>query len=141
MAEHYETVWQFETASFRVEFAVAPEDMAPEDSFEFDDDVAAVRNGDVEWFCARVQVIVKADVGDGRIAEAVIGEDHLGGCAYHTVREFYTSHRDPDALNRNCSIMRGQNRSIGHYFPSMVAEAIDMARRTLDNLPTLRKED
>ena len=44
-------------------------------------------------------------------------------------------------MNRNCTIMRaarGGNVCIGHYFPSMVHEAISEARKTLASTPKLR---
>jgi len=124
-----EEVWRFETARFRVVARVEPEDMDPADSFEFEEDIAAVRNGSVEWF----QVLVTVETHDGR----VLGRDSLGGCAYANVREFFTSHRDRDPMNRNSSIMRakqGQNVSICHYFPGMVSEAVADARKMLGDL-------
>lgn len=126
-----ETVWSFETARFAVELHIAPEDMGPADSFEFEEDIAAVRDGTVEWFQA--SVVIKLD---GR----EIARDSLGGCAYNSVREFFTSHRDPDPMNRNCSVMRAAKGDvcIGHYFPGMVSEAIAEARRRIDEIPKLR---
>lgn len=138
MARYGETVWQFETAQFRVELQVEPEELAPEDSFEFQDDIDAVRNGEVEWFCASVVVFWN---------DREIGRDSLGGCAYNTIREFYTSHRDADPMHRNCTLMRrawqGGNDpdakiSICHYFPSMVREAVAEARKALCDVPRLR---
>ena len=67
--------------------------------------------------------------------------DGLGGCAYKTVREFYTSHRDADPMNQDCSAMRaarGSNVAICHYFPDMVSEAIADARRNLADVPRIR---
>lgn len=63
----------------------------------------------------------------------VIAHNTMGGSVYSadTVAEFFTAHRDPDPMNRNCSIMRaarGANVVICHYFPGMVAEAIEDAR-------------
>jgi len=133
-----ETVWEFETKRFRVALEIEPEEMDPADSFCFDDDIEAVRNGSVEWFGARVSVYLD----DLRVAW-----DYLGGCAYTTIREFYESHRDADPMNRNCTIMRrawnGANDpnakiSVCHYFPSMVREAIAEARKALANMPELR---
>lgn len=121
----YETVWSFDTARFTVALELAPEDMPPEDCFDLSEDVEAVHNGDVEWFTARVAVYK-----DGH----EIGTDYLGGCAYRTVEEFYTGHRDKDPMNRNSSIMRaakGNNCAICHYFPDMIAQAIADARNTL----------
>lgn len=120
-------VWTHETARFLVALSIEPEDdLDPADSFEFPEDIAAVRNGDVEWF--RACVTVYGPEGE------VLGSDSLGGCAYKTVREFYTAHRDPDAMNRNSSIMRakqGQNVAICHYFPDMVRIAIKAAREQI----------
>lgn len=121
---HYEEIWRFDTARYTVALEVAPEDMDPADSFEFPEDIEAVRSGAVEWFTARVAVY-----RDG----AEVAADYLGGCAYRTFEEFYTSHRDPDPMNRNCTLMRaahpaGPNVTICHYFPGMVAEAVRMAR-------------
>lgn len=122
-----EEIWSFETANFKVAFEVSPEDMDPADSFQFDEDIAAVRNGDVDWFVA--WVVVYGPDGEE------LAYDCLGGCAYKSAREFHTGHRDPDPMNRNCSLMRaarGENVSICHYFPGMVSEAIAEARREID---------
>ncbi len=121
----HDTVWEFETEQFRIALEITPEDMSPADCFEFEEDIEAVLNGSVEWFIASVVVYKNG---------YEIGRDSLGACAYSTIEEFYTSHRDTDPMNRNCSIMRakhGKNVSICHYFPSMVAEAIADARKTL----------
>ena len=127
-----ETVWQFETQRFRIALEIESEDMDPADSFCFDEDIAAVRNGDVEWFCAIVAVYLDGN----RVAW-----DSLGGCAYRTIREFYTSHRDGDPMNRNCEAMRakhGGNVCICHYFPDMVRQAVRDARKALCGAPKLR---
>lgn len=127
-----ETIWEFSTARLRVAFEVSPCEDDPADSFQFDEDVAAVRDGRVEWFNAHVAVYDKG----GR----ELGRDVLCGCAYATVREFYTSHRDPDPQHRNCSAMRavhGSNVSICHYFPDMVASACREARATLARLRSI----
>ena len=136
MTRDSDTVWSFETARFRVALEISPEEMDPADSFEFDDDIEAVRSGAVEWFCATVTVYF-IDRENDDLRE--IGFDTLGGCAYKTVREFYTSHRDKDPMNRNCSLMRaahakeheGRAVVICHYFPDMVRQAIHDARRHL----------
>lgn len=122
---HYDTVWSFETAQFRVTLDVTPCQDDPADSFQFQEDIDAVRDGTVEWFDAIVRVYFR-----GR----ELGADSLCCCAYNTVREFYTSHRDPDPMNRNCSLMRakrGKVTTICHYFPDMVSIAIKEARREL----------
>lgn len=118
-------VWSHRTKRFRVALEVEPCDVSPSDHFDDKEDIAAIHNGDVEWFNASVIVYL-----DGR----EVARDVLGCCAYRTVAEFYTSHRDPDPLNRNCSIMRaarGDNVVICHYFPDMVREAVRYARENL----------
>lgn len=122
---NWETIWTFNTDNFEVRLSVAPEESPPEDTFEFPEDIAAVHNGDVAYFCAKVSV---------HKGEYEIGADYLGCCAYYSVDEFYTSHRDADPMNRNSSIMRaerGENVVICHYFPDMVRGAIAEARATL----------
>lgn len=115
-----DTVWSFETARFRVECNFLPEDIDPSDSFEFQDDIDAVRNGDVLWFCAEVRVLDKN-------TSNVLGRDILGGCAYRDVDEFIAAHRDPDPTNRNCAATNATH-TICHYFPEMVRLAIADAR-------------
>lgn len=120
------TLWTFKTAQYEIRLIAHPEDTPPEDAFEFEDDIESVRNGDVEYFCAEVAVYKNGHK---------IGSDYLGACAYRTFKDFYTDHRDPDPMNRNCSIMRqkqGDNVVICHYFPGMVKQAIDDARKTLN---------
>lgn len=121
-------LWSFATARYTVAFWAEPEDLDPEDSFEFADDVEFARSGDpAHWFCAFVGVL------DNETDEC-LDYDVLGGCSYKSFREFYSSHRDRDPLNRNCSIMRaerGDNVVICHYFPDMVRQAISAARAHL----------
>ena len=130
MRTHWETVWEFSTARYRVALEIAPEDSDPADSFDDAEAIAEIRNDLCAWFVARVAVY-------HRESGLRLGEDYLGGCAYRDVREFYESHRDPDPLNRNCSIMRatcGHNVCIGHYFPDMVVNAVSEARKTLEQM-------
>ena len=118
--------WTHKTNRFTVAFRVEPETMDPADSFQFDEGIESVRSGSVEWFIAIVEVY-------GTDNE-LLGSDYLGGCAYKTIREFISQHRDRDAMNRNSSIMRaarGQNTVICHYFPDMVKQAIADARLTI----------
>lgn len=139
-----ELVWSFETARYAVRAYVEPEEIDPADSFEFPEDIAAVRNGDVAWFAVTVEVVQLrfGKTKGGRYARdgAVLGWDNLGGCAYASTAEFFHGHRDPDPLNRNCEAMRvarggspDAKVSVCHYFPSMVREAIANARERLES--------
>lgn len=131
MSQHWENYWRFATKQFEVLFDVASCEDDPADSFEFEDDIDAVRNETVCWFDARVRVMWNGKE---------IGADYLGCCAYNSVKEFYTSHRDLNPMNRNCTIMRhaSGNVTICHYFPAMVGEAIAAARKVLCSVPRLR---
>lgn len=119
--------WRFDTANFTVIFYADDEDLAPEDSFEFAEDIDRARSGNLhDWFRAVVAVYGPD--------EKLIAYDTLGGCSYDSLREFYTSHRDRDPMNRNCSLMRaerGENMVICHYFPDMVREAVREAKQQI----------
>lgn len=110
----YETIWKFETARFVIMCDVAPEDMDPADSFQFDADIEAVRNGEVEWFCVRVQVCTK----DG----TQLGADYLGGCAYKSASDFVTDHRGTG----------------GDYFTDMIREAVRQARANMGRFAAMK---
>lgn len=135
-----DAAWSFETARLFIGLYIEPEEMDPADSFEFPEDVEAVRSGALDWFAASVRIYLKGEDDTYCADWREIGSDYLGGCAYTTVREFYTSHRDPDPMNRNCTAMRavrGDRTAIAHYFPDMVRQAIDAARVTASRLARL----
>lgn len=129
-----ETIWQFETARFRVELIAAPEYMAPADSFEFQGDIAFASDGEpAHWFCAIARVTDKE-------SGAELGRDVLGACSYRSFDEFISSHRSADPENRNTLAMKARNISICHYFPDMVRLACREARQTANRLSGLRNQ-
>lgn len=101
-------LYRFETANLVVTCYATPEDTDPADNFQFQDDIDAVRNGDVAWFCAVVTVTDKT----GR----ELGRDVLGGCAYRDGDEFVS----------------------GPYFHDMVRNALGEARTTLEQFHMIR---
>lgn len=118
--------WRFETANIIIRAGVCAEIDDPADHFEFEEDIEAVRNDEVDWFCA---VVEATNTNSNRLAW-----DTLGGCAYETAREFFEAHRDRDPMNRNCTAyraVRGQNATLCHYFPDMVRTVLLEARETL----------
>jgi hypothetical protein len=130
-----QTVWTFETARFRV--ALQTEE-TPGFQYGGDDEdgetQAALDSGEFVAFDSRVVVEFEG---------VEIGADQLGASVYaaDSVSEFWTAHRDPDPMNRNCSEMRaarGSNVCICHYFPDMVRQAISEARAFLCNAPRMR---
>ena len=119
MSTPWETVWTFDTPNFRVACEVTPEDMDPADSFQYEEDIEAVRSGEVAWFVARV--VVYAGNEDDGFTE--IASDVLGGCAYKSVRDFYTEHRTHRQRD---------------YFGDMVRTAVLAARHQLRRTQALR---
>lgn len=128
-------VWSFRTARFAVYLEVTPDY-----GYQYDGDdeggetQAKLDSGEYVAFDSRVTVHL-----DGQ----EVGSDSLGGSVYAAdeVDTFWTDHRCPDPLDRNCSIMRkarGTNVVICHYFPDMVHQAIADARNTLAKLQTVR---
>jgi len=118
-----DAAWSFETANFFIGFYAEPEEMDPADSFEFEEDIEAVRSGRVEWFAAIVRVYAKLGSDDPRDWRE-IAADYLGGCVYNSVREFFTAHRQ----------YRG-----GDYFTDMVRGACGQARELAAGTPALRR--
>ena len=122
------TVWVFETARFQIRLEIERDW-----NYQYDGDdengetQAALDSGEYVAFDSRVVIEL-----DG----IEIASDSLGGSIYvaDDIADFWRAHRDADPLNRNCSVMRaarGGNVVICHYFPGMVAQAIDEARRVL----------
>lgn len=118
MRAQWEECWRFETANLAVVFEVTPCEDAPEDHFEFPEDIKAVRSGAVEWFDARVRVLLLPtgnELGKGQ----ELGADYLSCCAYNTVQEFYQMHRKYKTRD---------------YFGDMVREACSAARKSLERV-------
>ena len=117
-------VWAFKAGSIRVELEVEQECGYQYDGDDDGETQAALDAGEMVAFTSVVHVY-----RDGE----EIGWDALGGSVYYFGREseFWTAHRDRDPMNRNCEAMRAAhngNMTICHYFPSMVREALQMAR-------------
>jgi hypothetical protein len=137
----YSPDWRFDTANFSVIFYADDEELDPHDSFDCEKDVEFAQSGnDGAWFCAVVAVYGP----DGQL----IAWDTLGGCSYNSVREFYSAHRwqysrrqrrwitDPKSRAwKACEARRPRradgSRMDGHYFPSMVREAVRAAKHAV----------
>ena len=123
-------VWSFETAKYRISLHIEPEYGYRYDGDDPDGEIQRkLDNGAYEMFNSTVKVIKNGHV---------VGTAYLGASVYDSnkIAEFWTAHRDPDPMNRNCSIMRaksGEKVNICHYFPDLVREAIAEARKTLDD--------
>lgn len=126
-----ETVWTFAIGRFEVALEIQPDIDFEWDGDAADDTQAKLESGEYVAFESAVRVHLNG---------VEIGADHLGGSVYESgaVADFWRAHRDPDPMNRNCSIMRAAWRgegnpdakvSICHYFPDMVRAAIAEARK------------
>ena len=130
--------WIFSTHRFRIELDVESDYGHRYDGDDEDGETQRkLDSGEYVAFDSAVKVYL-----DGEL----VGADYLGASIYEVGKEFefWTAHRDPNPMNRNCSIMRashpaGPNVTICHYFPDMVRQAVKAARQHLDNIPTLRK--
>lgn len=128
----HNAAWSFETARFFVGFYAEEEDMDPKDSFEFPDDIEFASSGnDGAWFAARVSVWLKSE---NPYDWQELGADHLGGCSYNSVEEFYTAWRTSADEFRNTLANKDAHRVICHYFPDMVRTAIKEARTALAHM-------
>lgn len=120
-----DAVWTFETDRFFVGLFAEEEDLDPADSFSEQEDIDAVRSGRAEWFCAAVRVYLKTPDDDW----LELAEEYLGGCAYESVRDFYSGHRGVEARTYRASLPPGS--VVCNYFPSMVRETCSRAREKL----------
>lgn len=122
-----QTMWQFTVGRFTIRARITPSDDLDLSWCETGETARNLDSGLWEAFDTRITVEF-----NGR----VIGEDSLHGSIYADPAEFFTDHRCPDPMGRNCSAMRdarGSNVVICHYFPGMVQAAIADARAWLAN--------
>ena len=116
-------MFRFETANFVIRAVIMPDSDIDTSFDETPETAEMLESGALEGFGTIVTVETKEGV--------VLGSDSLWGSIYENPREFFTAHRDPNPMNRNCMFMRevkGHNVCICHYFPGMVSEAIRNAR-------------
>lgn len=126
------TVWSFKTK--RLEIALKLERVHGY-KYDGDDEYGVIQakldSEEYVAFDSEVTVTLRA-TGD------IIGRDNLGESVYdyETVADFYTSHHTSGDDGRNTLALREKNACICHYFPDMVQNALNEARRAL---PLLRR--
>lgn len=101
-------VWTFRTKRFAVELTLERDYSYSYDGEDENGETqAALDCGESVAFDSTVTVYLDGEE---------IAQDHLCGSVYgdEQVAEFYTAHRDPDPMNRNCSIMRAAWRGEGN---------------------------
>jgi hypothetical protein len=74
-----ETIGSHQNGHFDYRFDALVEDSHPRDHFDDPEDVAAILNGEMEWFMVR---------GTISVAGIQLAEDYLGGCCYRTTSDF-----------------------------------------------------
>lgn len=119
-----DAVWSFETARFFVGFYAEPEDMDPADQSEDQEDIADIRNGRVDYFCAAIRVYLKSDDAYGW---EEIGSEYLGACAYRHASDF----RNHIGVEARAHRIACAPAIVCTYFPGMVQEACRTARQSL----------
>jgi len=128
-----ETVWSFKTARFEARLVIEETHGYRYDGDDADGEVQEkLDSGEYVAFESAVLIFL-----DGEM----IAWDSLYGSVYAagTMNEFWTMHRSPNPMHRNCSIRRAKEHSlIGHYFPDMVRTAIAEARRYVAGMSTPR---
>ena len=131
-----DTVWSFKTARFEARLVIEKTHGYQYDGDDTDGEAQEkLDNGEYAAFESAVLIFL-----DGEM----IAWDSLVGSVYatETMNEFWTMHRSPNPMHRNCSIRRAKEAVlIGHYFPDMVRTAIREARQYVASMsiPRLRK--
>lgn len=127
-----ELVWWFETARFRVELRITEQI-----SYQYDGDdesgetQTALDAGELIAFDSRVVVMLD---------DREVGFDSLGGSVYtaDNIKDFWRAHRTSSIDGRNTLAMKERRVVICHYFPDMVRQAINNARKLLCDMPRIR---
>lgn len=126
-------MWKFETAQFVIR-AVIEQDYDLDLSWDDDGETRAkLESGEYQSFGTTVTVSTRSG--------HELASNSLWGSIYADPREFFTAHRDADPMNRNCSIMRatkGSSTCICHYFPGMVTDVVQEARKVLATMPKIK---
>ena len=120
-----QTMWQFTIGRFTIRAAIQPSQDLDLSWCETGETARNLDSGLWEAFDTCVSVEFNG---------VEIASDWLCQSIYADPREFFTDHRCPDPMGRNCSLMRaarGDNVAICHYFPDMVRTAIAEARTWL----------
>jgi len=130
------TVWKFAIGRVSVELEIIQDC-----GYQYDGDD---ENGEIQAALDRGEFVAFDSIVRVYIDNLEMGVNSLSGSVYEFGREseFWTAHRDPDAMNRNCEAMRcarGSNVVICHYFPGMVREAISAARECFEELQKLER--
>jgi hypothetical protein len=117
--------WQFKTRNFIVMLDIERKRNYRYDGDDDGETQAGLDSGEIVAFDATVYVILRNE-------DDPIAASHMSGHVYKAddVPAFWTDHRGPDPMNRNCSLQR-PGVSICHYFPDMVRDAIWDARKEL----------
>lgn len=135
MRKQWYEVWSFQTANLRVVAEVTPCEDDPADHFGFPEDIEAVRSGKLEWFDARVRVLMcdpddNPDYPDWSIE---LGADYLSGCAYARPKDLFRHHatlaRQLCKLRHEHMVLRGHMRRTRKETPGDLGLAAAWAER------------
>ena len=122
MQTHWQNMWSFETARFRIAWDIAPDEDCDTSFDETGETAEKVNSG--EWSCFVSRMVVELD---GR----EIACDYLGGSIYANPAEF----RDHIGIKAKG---RADGHNYGSYFSDMVRTAIGDARKALGDMQAVR---
>jgi hypothetical protein len=118
------TIWQFNTRNFCVQFNARPEEPRV---LDWDEDGSIARDLESGEFCAFVAEVRVLFHG------IEIGADYLGGCIYKTPEDF-RDHLGVRQYELKLSEELGEPVAVGSYFSDMVREAIREARENMGRI-------
>lgn len=121
---NWNTVWSFSTARFTVSLDWSWEDYPDLSWDETGETQAKCESGEWGVFTFRTRCTL-----DGR----EIAADYLGNSIYADPKEFYKEHLGVRAMARK------DGKNYGCYFTDMVATVVDEARKSLRDLPEMRR--
>ena len=128
-------VWSFKTARFQIALTIEREENY---KYDGDDEGGEIQrkidSGEYKAFVSKVSVELDGEE---------IASDYLGGSVYtaENMPDFWQGHRDSNPKNRNCSF---NDYRVGHYFPDMVKQVCEEARKELlkrKALPYIRTKE
>lgn len=116
-------MWEFKTKNFSIIASIEPDDDL---DLSFDDTGEVkekLDTGELEAFQTTVRVLYRGEE---------VGADYLGGSIYAEPADFFKEHLGIAAKSRADGV------NYGCYFPQMVREAINEARKHFADAPRLK---
>ena len=133
--QHWDMVWTFSTARYRVVAEVTECSDDPADNFDCAEDTDAIRSGRIAWFDARVRV--ERFVDNERTID--LGAYYLSACAYADPSDLFRDHARRAQMiarlrRRHRTELHAAQQSTPRYRAICQAEAAALRRQLGDYL-------